>query len=468
MKRRDFINSGLLTAITGTLTIPSMISGCSLKGNSGKLGNTKNIIFLVSDGMSTGTLNMADLLMQRQFGRGSKWMQLYRENKASRALMDTASADSLVTDSAAGSSSWGGGVRVYNGALNVGSNGEEYKPILQKFKDVGKSVGCVTTVPITHATPAGFCVNQKSRSRQDEIASKYLKLRFDVMMGGGLEYFNGTKRKDGKNILEDFDAEGFQVVHSKEKMKSATNGKPLLGVFSEDGLPYSLDQKTDSELTDKIPSLAEMTQKAISILNKNEEGFVLQVEGGKVDWAAHANDAGALLYDQIAFDDAVSVAIAFAENRDDTLVIITTDHGNANPGLIKSKDVDKKFDLFQNFKQTNEWVLRGTKNSDSVSSVIERINYAQGITISEEEAKSILNDYSSFDNNGIYNDYKLPYRKLAEIQHNYTSVYWSGMNHSADFVELAMFGSGREALPPFVKNIDLHNFMLEATGVEVI
>src|SRR5690554_7013143 len=94
-------------------------------------------------------------------------------------MMDTASASSLVTDSAAGGSAWGGGVRVPNGTLNVGANGEQYTPILQKFKKEGKKVGCVTTVPITHATPASFCVNNESRRNQPEIAEQYAELKFD-------------------------------------------------------------------------------------------------------------------------------------------------------------------------------------------------------------------------------------------------------------------------------------------------
>ncbi|WP_282456434.1 alkaline phosphatase [Chitinophaga sedimenti] len=77
-----------------------------------------------------------------------------------------------------------------------------------------------------------------------------------------------------------------------------------------------------------------MTSKAIAQLNRNKRGFVMQVEGGKVDWAAHSNDAGALLYDQLAFDEAVGVALEFAKKDGSTLVIITTDHGNANPGLF--------------------------------------------------------------------------------------------------------------------------------------
>ncbi len=466
MKRRDFINTSLLTTVfTGTLAAPTLLSGCK-PGNNGSQKKAKNIIFLVSDGMSNGTLNMADLLLQRKEGHGSTWIDQYRRNRISRAFMDTASANSLVTDSAAASSSWGGGKRVKNGSLNVNADGSFNKPILQKFKEAGKAVGCVTTVPITHATPAGFCVNMKHRNMQDKIASKYLELKFDVMMGGGLEYFDGTKREDKRDIFGDFASGGFQVVKNKSEMNNAVPGKPVIGVFYEDGLPYELDMENDTELKQRIPALSEMTQKAISLMSDNSNGFVLQVEGGKVDWAAHANDTSALLYDQIEFDKAVSIAIKFAESRDDTLVIITTDHGNSNPGLIKSYNVDQMFDTLQKVKHTNEWVLNGISRNDKPSHLIERLNYAQGITITGEEAQSLLKFYTSLGNDGLYNPYNLPYRRLAEIQQNYTSVYWSGMDHSADFVELAMFGAGSEALPPFVKNIDLHNYMLAAARVE--
>ena len=467
MKRRDFINRGLLTAFAGTVASPVLLSGFKSPNRSEFHSKTKNIIFLVSDGMSIGTATMADLLLQRKEGRTSQWMDLYRQNKIKRALMDTASADSPVTDSAAASSAWGGGVRVKNGRLNVGPGGVEYKPILQKFKDAGKAVGCVTTVPITHATPAGFCVNMKHRNMQDKIASKYLELRFDVMMGGGMEYFDGRKREDKKNIFSDFKNQGFNVINTKAQMDLVEPGNPTLGVFFDDGLPYAIDHKSDKDLTKKIPTLAEMTNKALSLLQDNKEGFVLQVEGGKVDWAAHANDAAGLLYDQIAFDDAVKIAIQFAKSRQDTLVIITTDHGNANPGLIKHDKVNTMFETLHNIKHTNEWVLNGISLNNTPSYVIERLNYAQGITINTDEAKSLLKHYDeSIEINGLYNAYKLPYRKLAEIQRAYTSIYWAGMNHSADFVELAMYGTGNEALPPFIKNTELHNYMLAATGIE--
>lgn len=465
MKRREFLSCGVLATVAGTISIPALAFGSSVNEKRKSYGAAKNIIFLVSDGMSNGTLNMADLLLQRKTGHGSQWLQLYRDNKIKHALMDTASADSIVTDSAAGSSSWGGGVRVKNGSLNVNADGTSNKTILQKFKDAGKSVGCVTTVPITHATPAGFSISTKNRGSQEEIANLYLAHRFDVMMGGGTEYFSKEKRKDGKDLFADFVSQGFSVVRNKTEMENAPTDKPLLGVFYEDGLPYTLDQKSDATLLATIPTLADMTKRAIAQLSKNPNGFVMQIEGGKVDWGAHANDVGALLYDQIAFDEAIAVAIAFAEKHEDTLVVITTDHGNSNPGLIKSHNVDSNFDRIQQFKHTNEWILNKISKNDSVSAVVERIQEAQGYAITNDEAREILTHYADLDNGGIYNAYKLPFKRLAQIQQSYTSVGWSGMDHSADFVELAMYGPGSELLNPMVKNIELHNLMLKAAGV---
>ena len=207
MNRRKFFRNGSLAALGTTLISPLNLSAQNPTFDVFTKGKkAKNIIFMVSDGMSSGTLNMADLLKSRKLGQGTHWMQLYKDNRVARALMDTASASSIVTDSAAGSSSWGGGVRVPNGALNMSANGEKYLPILQKFKRAGKKVGCVTTVPITHATPAGFCVNQPSRGEQSEIAEQYLELGFDVMMGGGHKYFSADRRKDKKDMYAAFRA----------------------------------------------------------------------------------------------------------------------------------------------------------------------------------------------------------------------------------------------------------------------
>lgn len=468
MNRRKFFRNGSLFTIGATLLNPfegytQELDFDTLKKNK----KAKNIIVIVSDGMSTGTLNMTDIYLNRKNGKGSNWLQLYKENKVSRALMDMASASSIVTDSAAASSSWGSGHRVNNGALNVGVNGEEYLPIWQKFKKSGKMAGCVTTVPITHATPAGFCVASKSRNSQESIAEMYLDLKFDIMMGGGNNYFSSENRKDKRNLYQEFTAKGFTVVKNRSEMLTCDNTKPVLGVFHNDGLPYSKDRESSKELMVSIPSLAEMTQCAIDKMKNNPNGFVLQVEAGKVDWAAHGNDITGLLYDQTAHDEAIKVAIDFAEKDTNTLIIITTDHGNANPGIIYGKEANNKFDSIQNYKQTNDWILNGMGKETTIGQVIERIEYATKIVLKEEEAKEILNYYSNIKmEEGLYNPKHLPFKMLAEIQKKHNAVGWISMDHSADYTELALFGPGSQLLTPFIKNTDLHHLMLKAAEVE--
>ena len=469
MDRRKFFRNGSLFTLGTTLINPFQLAandvGSDLFESSKK---AKNIIFMVSDGMSTGTLNMADLFLNRKTGKGSNWLQLYKDNKIKRALMDTASASSIVTDSSAASSSWGGGVRVNNGALNVGPNGEEYLPIWQKFKKAGKMAGCVTTVAITHATPAGFCINSKKRSAQDDIAEMYLDLGFDVMMGGGNNNFDPAVRKDKKDVYAGFYAKGYQIAKTRQEMLSLRNDKPILGVFDEDAVPYNIDRMNTPELKSKIPTLAEMAQKAIDRMKDHKKGFVLQIESGKVDWAAHGNDIGGLIYDQIAFDEAIKVVMDFAEKDGNTLVIITTDHGNANPGVIYGKDANTNFDSIQKYTHTNEVILNSFNNSTTAAQIREKFEATNGTAVTEEEAKIVLSYYNGLhkQEDGLYNYKKLPFKALAEIQQKYNSVGWISMDHSADYVELAMYGPGSDLLKPFVKNTDLHYLMLEAAEVE--
>ena len=466
MNRRKFFKNGSLISLGAALLHPfNNVANTIIDDIKNK--KAKNIIIIVSDGMSIGTLNMTDLYLSRKMGTGTNWLQLYKDNKVNRALMDMASANSIVTDSAAASSSWGGGVRINNGGLNVSKNGEPHLPIWQKFKKAGKKAGCVTTVPITHATPAGFCVNSKSRNAQEEIAEIYLEQKFDVMMGGGDAYFSSEKRKDKKDMYKAFESKGYKVVKNRNEMLSAAIDKPILGVFDDNGLPYSIDQQNNKELSQQIPTLADMTKKAINAMENNAKGFVLQVEAGKVDWAAHGNDITGLIYDQAAHDEAIKVAMDFAEKDGETLVIITTDHGNANPGVIYGNKANDNFDAIQKYKHSNEWILKGFGKETSISQVKERVDYANNFSLTNEEAKLLLTYYSNLKTEkGLYNPKHLPFKALAEIQKKHNSVGWISMHHSADYVELAMYGPGSQLLKPFIKNTDLHYLMLEAAEVE--
>jgi len=374
--------------------------------------------------------------------------------------MDTASASSMVTDSAAASSAWGGGMRVRNGSLNVGMKGEKPQPILQKFKSHGKKVGCVTTVPITHATPAGFCVNIDNRDGQAIIAEMYLPLKFDVMMGGGHKYFGNT-RKDG-SIIPKYITRGYSVAETKAEMMALKGAKPVLGLFAADALPYEIDRVNDKTLLNSTPSLAEMTEKAIDLMKDHKDGFVLQVEGGKVDWAAHSNDLGGLIFDQLAFDEALAKVIAFAEKDGNTLVIVTTDHGNSNPGLFYADEADKKFDSLQRFAHSNTWLLSQIDQTFSADKVRTLIKESQGLEVKLDDVQRLMTHFKEIIPGQLYNDSHLPFYEYGKMLGAYTDVQWAGMNHTGDYVELTMFGPGSEMLKPFVKNYELHEMMLKA------
>lgn len=462
MNRRRFLKGSTLLSGLAVMS-PTVIFSNDLESISKKNKKAKNIIFLISDGMSTGTLQMANLYSQNILNKNGNWMNLYAENKVSRALMDTASASSAVTDSAAASSSFGGGYRVRNGVLNVGPNGEKYLPIWQKFKNAGKKAGCVTTVTITHATPAGFCVNSDSRNAENEIAEMYAGLGLDVLMGGGDEFFNPDKRSDKKDIYKIYQEKGYQVVKDKTELGNLKKGAKTLGVFSTGALPYSIDRTNITELQ-HTPTLAEMSKAAIDQMKDHKDGFVLLIEGGKVDWAAHANDIAALIHDQLAFDEAVKTAIDFAEKDTETLVIITTDHGNANPGLIYGTDATKKFNSIADYKYTNEYILNAIHSNFNLQQIKDWIYQTNKISLSDQEAQHLLDFYSGLEKmeDGLYNYKKLPFKAYSEIQKKHNNIGWISMDHSGDYVELAAFGPGSELLKPFVKNTDMHYLMLEA------
>jgi alkaline phosphatase len=466
MDRRKFLKGS--TLLTGALALnPVDLLAGNSKIISSNNKKAKNIIFMISDGMSIGTLAMADLYSRNILGKTTNWIDLYNTGKVSRALMDTASASSIVTDSAAASSAFGGGVRVKNGVLNVGANGEKYVPIWQKFKKAGKKAGCVTTVTITHATPAGFCVNSDSRSAEPEIAEMYHNLGLDVMMGGGDEFFSPDKRADKKDVYETYRQKGYQILKTKNDLKNVQKSSKILGVFSSGALPYTIDQSNLSDLQNS-PSLAEMAKIAIDQMKDHPEGFVLQIEGGKVDWAAHANDVSAIIHDQLAFDEAIKTVLDFAERDGETLVIITTDHGNANPGTIYGADATSKFNSISNYRYSNEYVLNSIKPDFNLQQIKDWIYETNKIRLSDDDGKHLLNFYLGLEKqeSGLYNYKKLPYKTYSEIQQKHNNVGWISMDHSGDYVEVAAFGPGRELLHPFVKNTDLHQLMLKASSIK--
>ena len=474
--RRDFLKTGALSGLAAGSGALGFAPRKAERKSS--YGDAKNIIFLVVDGMSSGTLALADLVKQSETGEKTHWVNMYESDKnIYRGLMDMAPLDSNVTDSSAAASSWGSGKRINNGAVNWGPNNEQYKTICEIFRDAGKSTGLVTTTRITHATPSGFAINMPSRGMENEIAVQYSERNFDLLMGGGNNQFSAERRPDGKDLYATFSQNGYTIVKTRDELKNAKDEGKLLGIFYDSHLPYTVDHKSSEELQRDVPTLAEMTGEALKRLEKNSNGFILQIEGGRVDHAAHGNCPSGLIYDQIAFDDAIKVVLDYTENRDDTLVILTTDHGNANPGLSGLgsgyRQSPLMLDTIKEYKQSFEWIYGeldfhwsddAVGDHVTVNRVRELIEYASSTKIEEDEAIMAFQAFTG--------EFRAPFRNrqgpegvLSGILANYNGIYFIGTNHTSDYVEIAAWGPGSERIPTFVRNTALFDLMVDMGGV---
>ncbi|WP_340103976.1 alkaline phosphatase [Rhodohalobacter sp. 8-1] len=474
--RRDFLKTGALSSLAlgsglmGRSTAPAK----KFKSNP---GDAKNVIFLVSDGMSSGTMTLADLVKQDQYGDKTHWIKLYESDREyHRGLMDMASLNSTVTDSAAAASSWGCGQRINNGAVNWGPNDEQYKTICEIFRDADKGTGLVTTARLTHATPSGFGINMPARGMENEIAVQYSERGYDVLMGGGNRHFHPLLREDGRDLYSEFTENGYTIARTKRELNRATRNSKLLGIFDDSHLPYTVDQNTLSDLQEGVPTLAEMTSSALDRLSQNENGFVLQIEGARVDHAAHGNDPAGMIYDQIAFDDAIKQVMDFSDGRDDTLVILTTDHGNANPGLSGLGsgygDSPNMMATLYDYRHSFEWMYEeftkqmpaGSGSFPQVNTIRNVVEYATQTQITTDEALMIKRAFQG--------TFEAPFSNregvgavLAGVLANYNGIYFIGTNHTADYVELAAWGPGSDRIPTFVRNTALFDLMVEMAGV---
>lgn len=474
--RRDFLKTGFFSA--GAFGTGLATKNATAKTLRSEPGESKNVIFLVSDGMSHGTLALADQIKVSETGEKSHWRQLYESDKDyHRGLMDMMPLDSVVTDSAAAASSWGCGHRVNNGALNWSPDNEQYKTICEIFRDAGKGTGLVTTTRVTHATPAGFSSNVPQRGMENEIAAQYYEREYDLIMGGGARHFSAESRPDNRDLFSEFAAKGYHLARSRQEMFNAPSSGKLLGIFYDSHLPYTVDHKSTPELQEQVPTLAEMTETALKRLDQHPNGFILQIEGGRVDHAAHGNCPSGLIYDQIAFDDAIKVVMDFTEGRDDTLVILTTDHGNANPGLSGLgsgyRQSPLMLDTIKGYRHSFEWIYeelnfhwsqQSVGDHVTVNRVRELVEYACNTKIYEDEAIMLFNAFNG-DFRAPFRDRQGPGAVLAGVMANYNGIYFIGTNHTSDYVEIASWGPGHDRIPTLVRNTDLFHLMVDMAGV---
>ncbi len=452
--RRDFLKfAGAGSIVLGAASVPALgASPRESKANAG-IGSAKNIIFMVSDGMGLGTLCATQQFLKLKENRSSHWLKLYQDLPAVRSLSETYSATGLVTDSAAAASCWGIGERIENGVVNVTPDGRKPVTLLQKMKAARKLTGLVTTATATHATPAGFVANLPARQLQPEIAKQYLERGVDVILGGGWTHFDN-------NLKNAYEKSGYKIIQNRDDLLAVKGRQPLLGLFAEKYIPFEIDRINTPELKAFTPTLNEMSQVALAQLSQGPEGFFLMIEGGRVDHAGHANDAAAIILEQLAFDDTIATVLNFVEKNPDTLLIITTDHGTGGMQIngIGNDNfetmVPSYFDTNKSFLRLGEFTMsleRLYAESESIKSVAAFRDLVVRVT-NLNFKKDDLNSISDIES-------------LQKILPSYTAAGWTSGNHTAEMVEFCTYGPGASLFPPYLRNDQVHAHILRAAGL---
>lgn len=428
----------------------------------------RNIIHLVADGMSSGTLTLGDYFSRFKRQRGLRWFELLQRPGTVFAYVNMRSLNSTVTDSSAASSSWGSGSRVLNGVLNQLPDGRELRPLYGIMAEAGWKRGLVTTTEITHATPAGFATSCSSRGNANDIAAQYLGGRVDVLLGGGRQYFDPKTRADKRDLAGDFKQAGYQVMTKASELTDAPLTKPWLGTFASGHLPLTLDHLGDADLLAKVPTLAQMTTRALQHLSRSER-FVLQVEGGRVDHAAHANDIAGAVQDLVAFDEALEVCLEFQRREPDTLLVVTTDHGTGNSGLNGSgssyKDSPVLFANALRVRKSFERMETDLKKQTTVAGLQKFLFDWTGYKVPETKAALFL-QIAAKKTEVLYETMNALGPQLGQLMANYLGVGFTSGAHTADFVPLLASGPGAKRFQGFLQNTEVFRHYLALTGID--
>lgn len=287
----------------------------------------KNIILLMGDGMGISQITAG------MYRNGNK-LELERCNTI--GLIKTNSKKELITDSSAGATAFATGKKTRNGMISQAmEDSTNYKTFVEYAEENKKATGIVVTSTVTHATPACFYAHYPQRYDANEaISEQFVNSGVDVLIGGGKKYFE--TRKDGRNLLQELTEKGYTIpdtltsnFDTKEIFKLAylySPTQPGKRIFSE-----------GDEAPSRGPILPLATQKAIDILKKDTNGFFLLVEGSQIDWGGHNNDSEYIINEMLDFNETIKIALDYADQNGETLVIITADHETGGYAIIEGE-----------------------------------------------------------------------------------------------------------------------------------
>lgn len=461
----------------------------------------KYIFLFIGDGMSYPQVQLTNYYLSAQNDTNNNNKL---DSKSNLSFMDfpvsgsaqTYDSTSFCPDSASTATSISTGNKTYSGTINMDeTKSVAYETISEKLKNqLGYKVGIISSVNLNHATPAAFYAHQASRNSYYEIGEELIGSGFDYFAGGGLKKVNGS---DGtkESLYSKAEKAGYNVVLTQKDAEkvSAGDGKTIIideHLADSDAMTYELDRE-NSEW-----DLANYVDKGIEVLD-NDNGFFMMVEGGKIDWACHANDAGSTIGDTLALDNAVKEAIEFYnEHPDETLILVTADHetGGLTIGFAGT-NYDTFLTNLENqkisyAKYDSEYVAKYKENSTDFNTVLADVQNLFGLVSPEnasqaKDEKLVLTDYElnklktaydktmaasseelSQEEYVLYGSYEPLTVTITHILNNKSGVNFASYSHTGLPVEVCAMGAGQDLFEGYYDNTDIYNNIANLTGVK--
>lgn len=440
-----------------------------------KVKPTKNVILMVPDGVSTSVLSLV------------RWYNQQKSPQNVTATLATdpylcgmvrqSCSDSPIPASPAAMTSFMTGYKVQGSNMsvypsknegqdlvnvNADSTWQPLATVMEAAKILGhKSTGLVVTVTATHATPGATTAHTVSRSEHHDIIRQMASNRVDVIFGGGVDYMDD----DVKSILED---NGITYIEKDVPAFRAVEKAPVWSLFAGEDMAFDLDRDTLAEL-----SLCEMTEKALSLLSKDKNGFFLMVEGSKVDYAAHSNDPMGIISEYDAFDKAVAVAMDFAKKDGNTTVIVVPDHGNSGMTLGNNdyknyykKGLDTAMAMLPQYKCTGEG-LTGLIQAQGVDRICPIFKEFTGIDLTPAEEKAVRESMANIEKDymevALSRNLKSVVTKILNAHVHFG--YASGC-HTSEDVFLAVYNPNGQVPMGWIDGTDLAGYMYGLLGVK--
>jgi len=425
--------------------------------------NANSVILLIGDGMGLAQTYSAQIYAEEVLGES-----LVMPDIETAAVMRTHSADSMVTDSAAAGTALHSGWKANNGAINVLPEGEWAYTIGEAAQAAGKSVGVLSTARLTHATPASVYGHDADRDSENLFATQLMEFAPEVVLGGGARYFlpeaDGGRREDGRNLIDEMVEMGYVNVTNAEELLAidTETTEHLLGAFTSSHMSYEID-RVNADLDE--PSVAEMTAVALDILDNNPEGFFVMIESGRIDHADHDHDIAGSIWDTLAFDEAVQVALDYQAAHPDVLVITTADHETA--GLALGHGTEYFMTISDLAGVTCSQSALSDMISDDPANAV-ALAEGCGLVVSDEYVEMLAEypaEAEEIEGVDLGYAYTWAHYVLALAEAEMAGVEFGPWAHTGVPVITYSAGPGAEMFTGSFDNTDLPKYMAESLGV---